>query len=93
MVAIVRNLDKTRPITSACNLVSRENTVLTDGGLDLVGPNYNQAKSGQFQEMFPNRPFIWAETNSAVATRGSYTMPSDEVRRSSRPNKNLAGSC
>jgi beta-galactosidase len=32
-------------------------------------------------EMFPGRPIIGAETNSAVATRGSYAMPSDVMRR------------
>ncbi|HZN07113.1 MAG TPA: glycoside hydrolase family 2 TIM barrel-domain containing protein, partial [Pyrinomonadaceae bacterium] len=89
LVAIVRNLDKTRPITSACNTFTLENTVLTEGDLDLVGPNYNQAKSAQFQEMFPRRPFIWAETNSAVATRGKYTMPSDEVRHWPRQKEEI----
>ncbi|HEX6046838.1 MAG TPA: beta-galactosidase GalB [Pyrinomonadaceae bacterium] len=89
LVAIVRNLDKTRPITSACNTFTRENTVLTDGDLDLVGPNYNQAKSAEFRQMFPGRPFIWAETNSAVATRGKYTMPSDEVRHWPRQKEDI----
>jgi beta-galactosidase len=89
LVAIVRNLDKTRPITSACNTFTLENTVLTEGDLDLVGPNYNQAKSAQFREMFPGRPFIWAETNSAVATRGKYTMPSDEVRHWPRQKEDI----
>ncbi len=89
LVAIVRNLDKTRPITSACNTFNLENTVLTEGDIDLVGPNYNQAKSAQFQEMFPRRPFIWAETNSAVATRGSYTMPADEVRHWPRQKEEI----
>ena len=89
LVAIVRNLDKTRPITSACNTFTLENTVLTEGELDLVGPNYNQAKSAQFREMFPGRPFVWAETNSAVATRGKYTMPSDEVRHWPRQKEEI----
>ena len=89
LVAIVRDLDKTRPITSACNTFNRENTVLTEGDLDLVGPNYNQAKAAQFREMFPDRPFIWAETNSAVATRGKYTIPSDEVRHWPRQKEDI----
>ncbi len=89
MVAIVRNLDTTRPITSACNTFTLENTVLTHGDLDLVGPNYNQAKFAEFQQMFPRRPFVWAETNSAVATRGSYTMPSDEVRHWPRKQEDI----
>ena len=81
LVAIVRNLDKTRPITSACNNVSVQNTLLTQGDLDLVGTNYDHNKIPQLQKMFPNRPIIGTETTSALATRGSYDMPSDQIRR------------
>jgi beta-galactosidase len=81
LVAIVRNLDKTRPITSACNFVSRENKLITEGGLDLVGLNYSHTKTPQFAEMFPGRPIIGTETNSSLHTRGSYMMPSDEILR------------
>ncbi len=89
LVSIVRNLDMTRPITSACNLVDLKNTVITEGGLDLVGTNYNPAKIPQLPQMFPGRPIIGAETNSAVATRGSYTMPSDVIRRWPRRKEDI----
>ncbi|HEU4871150.1 MAG TPA: beta-galactosidase GalB, partial [Pyrinomonadaceae bacterium] len=79
--AIVRKLDPTRPITSACNGVSRDNKVLTDGDLDLVGTNYDQKKIPELQKMFPGRPIIGTETTSALGTRGTYNMPSDEIRR------------
>jgi beta-galactosidase len=78
---IVRTLDKTRPVTSACNFVSEQNTLLTSGGLDLVGTNYEHNKIPQFQKMFPGRPIIGTETTSALATRGSYDLPSDLIRR------------
>ena len=78
---IVHGLDKTRPVTSACNFVSEKNTLITAGGLDLVGTNYEHNKIPQFQKMFPGRPTIGTETTSALATRGSYDMPSDIVRR------------
>ena len=78
---IVHSLDKTRPITSACNFVSERNTLITAGGLDLVGTNYEHNKIPQFQKMFPGRPIIGTETTSALATRGSYDMPSDLIRR------------
>ena len=81
LTAIVRNLDRTRPITSACNSVNVKNTLISDGDLDLVGTNYEHAKIGQFQKMFPGRPIIGTETTSALATRGSYDMPSDQIRR------------
>ncbi|HEY8205789.1 MAG TPA: beta-galactosidase GalB [Pyrinomonadaceae bacterium] len=78
---IVHELDKTRPVTSACNFVSEKNTLITSGGLDLVGTNYEHNKIPQFQKMFPGRPIIGTETTSALATRGSYDMPSDTIRR------------
>ncbi len=81
LVGIVKNLDRTRPITSACNFVSTDNTLLTAGNLDLVGTNYAHGNMHKFPEMFPNRPLILTETTSALATRGSYDMPSDQIRR------------
>jgi beta-galactosidase len=81
LVAIVRNLDQTRPITAACNSVREQNTLLSDGNLDLIGTNYEHKKIPQLQKMFPGRPIIGTETTSALATRGSYDMPSDQIRR------------
>lgn len=81
LTAIVRNLDKTRPITAACNSVSEQNSLLTEGDLDLIGTNYDHQKIPQLQKMFPGRPIIGTETTSALATRGSYNMPSDQIRR------------
>jgi beta-galactosidase len=79
--AIVRNLDRTRPITSATNGVNLENTVITEGDLDLVGTNYHHARFSEFVKMFAGRAIIGAETNSSVHMRGSYRMPSDEILR------------
>ena len=81
LAGIVRNLDKTRPITSACNGVTTNNKVLTEGGLDLVGTNYDHKKIPEMQKMFPGRMIIGTETTSALGTRGTYNMPSDEIRR------------
>ena len=81
LVGIVRNLDRTRPITSACNGVSRDNKVLMEGDLDLVGTNYAHRRLPEFAKMFPGRPIIGTETNSSVHTRGSYRMPADEILR------------
>ena len=81
LTAIVRNLDKTRPITAACNSVSEQNSLITEGDLDLIGTNYEHKKIPQLQKMFPGKPIIGTETTSALATRGSYDMPSDQIRR------------
>jgi beta-galactosidase len=89
LVAIVRNLDRTRPVTAACNGVSTDNKVLTEGDLDLVGTNYHHAQFSDFVKMFPGRAIIGAETNSSVHMRGSYAMPSDEIRRWPRKTEDI----
>jgi beta-galactosidase len=78
---IVKSLDKTRPITSACNNVETQNGIITSGALDLVGTNYSHDRMGEFLKMFPGRPIIGTETTSSLATRGHYDMPSDQIRR------------
>ena len=89
LVAIVRNLDRTRPITAACNGVSIDNKVLTEGDLDLVGTNYHHKEFSQFVKMFPGRAIIGTETNSSVHMRGSYSMPSDEILRWPRKEEDI----
>ena len=79
LAGIVRRLDRTRPITAACNDVSRDNKLLMEGDLDLVGTNYAHTHLPEFAKMFPGRPIIGTETNSSVHTRGSYRMPSDDI--------------
>ena len=78
---IVRSLDKTRPITSACNFVDQKNTLIAAGDLDLVGTNYAHERIPQFPKLFPGRSFLGTETVSGLASRGSYDMPSDVIRR------------
>jgi beta-galactosidase len=79
--SIVRSLDKTRPITAAINFVDEKNTLISNGDLDLIGINYAHEKIPQLQKLFPGRTFIGTETVSALATRGSYDLPSDVIRR------------
>ncbi len=79
--AIVKNLDKTRPITSACNNADPNNIIIKSGALDLTGINYHQQIYANFPENFKGQTFIGSETTSALQTRGSYDMPSDSIRR------------
>ncbi len=81
LAAIVRNLDMTRPITAACNHPWPGNSLIKSGALDLIGINYHHEEFASFLKTFPGQKFIGAETNSALATRGSYDMPSDKIRR------------
>ena len=81
LAAIVRALDDTRPVTAACNDPLPHNPVIASGALDLMGFNYRDTLWTRFPVIFPGGKFIGAETNSTLATRGSYDMPSDIVRR------------
>jgi len=78
---IVKNLDPTRPVTSACNGTEPSNPIIRSGALDLIGYNYSEEKYAEFLETYPGQEFIATETNSALATRGAYDMPSDSIRR------------
>jgi beta-galactosidase len=51
------------------------------GALDLIGYNYSHEKFPLFPKTFPGKRFLATETTSALATRGSYDMPSDVIRR------------
>jgi beta-galactosidase len=81
LAAIVKRLDPTRPITAACNDQDPMNPVIKSGALDLIGYNYAQNKFPDFPKTYPGKKFIATETNSALATRGHYDMPSDSIRR------------
>ncbi|MCX6236549.1 MAG: DUF4982 domain-containing protein [Bacteroidia bacterium] len=81
LAGYVRELDTTRPITSACNDPRPTNFILRSGTLDLVGFNYHQNDFETFPQTFTGQKFLGTETVSALMTRGIYDMPSDEIRR------------
>ena len=80
LVTIVKNIDPSRPITSGCNDPNPSNNIIKSGALDLIGYNYHHEEFLDFHKKFPGQKFIAAETNSALATRGHYDMPSDSIR-------------
>ncbi len=81
LAEIVRSLDITRPITSACNSPYPDNPLIKSGALDLIGYNYEHNNFSAFHQRFPGKKFIGTETVSALQTRGHYDMPSDSIRR------------
>lgn len=81
LAGIVRSLDDTRPVTAACNDPVPNNPVIASGALDLIGFNYRDTLWTRFPQAFPEERFIGTETTSALATRGSYDMPSEIIRR------------
>jgi beta-galactosidase len=81
LTTIVKELDNTRPVTAGLNDPNPENPIIRSGSLDLIGYNYKHEQFADFPEIFPGEIFIATETTSALATRGSYDMPSDSIRR------------
>ncbi len=81
LVSIVKNLDKTRPVTTNMNDPQPNNFLFKSGALDLVGFSYHQQDFEAFPKNFPTQKFIGSETVSALASRGFYDMPSDSIRR------------
>lgn len=81
LVDIVKKLDDTRPVTSALTeLDTAKNFIYGAKALDVTGWNYNHQTYPLFLQKYPGQIFIASETNSAIATRGHYDLPSDSVR-------------
>ena len=79
LVDMVKALDPTRPVTAGCNEPNPNNHLFRSGALDLIGFNYHDDWFAGVPENFPGKPFIVAESVSALMTRGYYRMPSDET--------------
>ena len=81
LASIVKSLDSTRFITSACNDPKPSNFIIKSGALDVIGYNYQHNTFADFPNTFPGQKFIATETTSSLHTRGFYQMPSDTIRR------------
>lgn len=81
LVKYVKNLDPTRPVTSALTEnIPEKNMIYQSGALDVLSFNYKHADYADLPNRFPGQKFISAETASALQTRGHYDMPSDSMR-------------
>ena len=76
---MVKALDSTRPVMAGCNEPNPNNHLFRSEALDLIGFNYHDDWFAGVPEKFPGKPFIVAESVSALMTRGYYRMPSDET--------------
>lgn len=79
LASIVRRYDNTRPITAGCNEPAPGNHLFRSGALDLIGFNYHHQWVKDVPQNFPDKPFLFTETISALQSRGYYTMPSDSI--------------
>lgn len=81
LAKIVKNLDPTRPVTSALSESDpKKNFIYKSSALDLVGLNYHQEVYADFPKNYPGQKFIATETMSALETRGFYDQPTDTTR-------------
>ena len=76
---IVREMDPSRPITAGCNETGKWNHLFRSGALDVIGFNYHNQDVLKVPQNYPGKPFVITESNSALATRGYYRMPSDSM--------------
>ena len=73
MKAHVERLDKTRLIVGAIN-----GTMEGAGQyMDVTGINYNAHKLKEYHRLYPTKPIVGSENNSAVTTRGCYKTDLD----------------
>ena len=68
-----------RPVTAGCNEPDPKNHLFKSGALDVIGFNYHHQWVKDVPKNFPNKPFIFSESVSALQTRGFYMMPSDSI--------------
>lgn len=81
LVQMVKNLDTTRPVTSALTEnIPEKNFIYQSKALDLLGFNYKHEAYADFPKTFPNQLFLASETVSGLQTRGDYLMPSDSIQ-------------
>ena len=79
LAEIVKRYDTTRPITAGCNEPSPGNHLFKSGAIDIIGFNYHHQWVKDVPQNFPDKPFIFSESVSALQTRGYYMMPSDSI--------------
>jgi beta-galactosidase len=81
LVNIVKNLDKTRPVTSALSESDpKKNFIYQSEALDILGFNYHPETYADFPKNYPGQKFLASETVSGYATRGYYDAPTDSTR-------------
>ncbi|WP_460432290.1 glycoside hydrolase family 2 protein [Arachidicoccus ginsenosidivorans] len=73
LVAIVKALDSTRPVTAAMTEThAAKNNIAKAGALDILGFNYKIDQYDSLALNFPGKALIASETVSALQTRGMY---------------------
>jgi beta-galactosidase len=77
LAGIVREEDRSRPVTSAFNAEAAAYTGFQTA-LDIIGFNYKPKAYEALRNANPTMPMIGAETASTISTRGEYFFPVSE---------------
>ena len=70
MLSRIRELDGTRPVTTAVSHDPINCAVLDD--VDVIGVNYNMEQIDAIHAKYPDKPFISTENCATGTTRGWY---------------------
>jgi beta-galactosidase len=85
LAGIVREEDRSRPVTSACSsLDAGYNGFQT--ALDVLGYNYKPNEYKPFHAQHPAIPVLGSETASCVSSRGEYFFPVGDDKAGGRAN-------
>ena len=83
LAGIVREEDRTRFVTSACNNVASGYNGF-QAALDVMGFNYKPQEYGKFHAWHPTQPVLGSETASCVSSRGEYFFPVSDNKADGR---------
>ena len=77
LAELVRNIDKSRPVTAGLDVpdMALENRLPQE--LDIVGWNYKPHRYEEFHKRLPDKPQYGSETASTVSSRGEYFLPAE----------------
>lgn len=93
MIAVIKKLDSTRPVTAAMRILeSGENKLAGSGILDVLGFNYHSELYDSLPHFYPGRSFLATETADALSTRDEYaaTIPDSTVYLPKNPRRRYA---
>ena len=76
LVAAVKKLDPSRPVTTAVSNDPIHATVMDE--VDVIGVNYNLEQYDALHEKYPDKPFISTECCATGTTRGWYLDDSEK---------------
>jgi beta-galactosidase len=85
LAGIVREEDRSRPITSACSYLDAGYNGF-ENALDVLGYNYKPTEYKPFHAQHPTIPVFGSETASCISSRGEYFFPVGDNKADGRAN-------